>query len=438
LPDDDTQIPAEDEQAPAADAGADAATDSDAPAEGAAPEIDTSGVDTSGVDAENSVEPNPDPEPSANDAGDSDEATAPAGEVDPALLATLGDEQGALVPFATSARDIIQVGLETVAGQPATVSGVRAALSDYEALTGEFEAVDHLGFELKIAISDTEALLAAALVPIEHVGALFGIDTSADAMADETFAEAQLETVGQRVRELLDLVSLTLFDGGLAGAEATLTEVRRGQIEWTLGMVQDVAQGALPLRLDFTPTLQGGASAAITLVLPVSLLSRFAGLLGTEETAGTSAPAVAETAAPPPDSGTLSNVSAFPGGDSSVDEQPASLFGVGSDAEAHPLRFPALPEQSSDASAPQPIDLIMDVSMRVTVELGRSTMTVEEILELGPGSVVELNKLAGEPVDILVNDRLIARGEVVVVDENFGVRVTEIISPRKRASAMGR
>jgi flagellar motor switch protein FliN/FliY len=72
------------------------------------------------------------------------------------------------------------------------------------------------------------------------------------------------------------------------------------------------------------------------------------------------------------------------------------------------------------------------------VELGRSSLTVEEILELGPGSVVELNKLAGEPVDILVNDRLIARGEVVVVDENFGVRITEIISPRQRVNAIGR
>ena len=60
-------------------------------------------------------------------------------------------------------------------------------------------------------------------------------------------------------------------------------------------------------------------------------------------------------------------------------------------------------------------------------------MMVEEVLALGPGSVVELNKLAGEPVDILVNERLIARGEVVVVDENFGVRVTEIVSPRRRA-----
>ena len=75
--------------------------------------------------------------------------------------------------------------------------------------------------------------------------------------------------------------------------------------------------------------------------------------------------------------------------------------------------------------------------MSVTVELGRSSLSVEEVLALGPGSVVELDKLAGEPVDVLVNGRLIARGEVVVVDENFGVRVTEIASPKKRATAMG-
>ena len=65
--------------------------------------------------------------------------------------------------------------------------------------------------------------------------------------------------------------------------------------------------------------------------------------------------------------------------------------------------------------------------MNVTVELGRTELTVAEVLGLGPGSVVELDRLAGEPVDILVNDRLIARGEVVVVDENFGVRVVEVI-----------
>lgn len=77
---------------------------------------------------------------------------------------------------------------------------------------------------------------------------------------------------------------------------------------------------------------------------------------------------------------------------------------------------------------PENLELLMDIPLQVTVELGRTKRTVQEILELAPGSVVELDKLAGEPVDILVNNKLVAKGEVVVIEENFGVRVTEIIS----------
>lgn len=80
------------------------------------------------------------------------------------------------------------------------------------------------------------------------------------------------------------------------------------------------------------------------------------------------------------------------------------------------------------------LDLIMDVPLKVTVELGRTRMQIRDVLELGKGSVVELDKLAGEPVDLLVNGKLIARGEVVVIDENFGIRVTDIVSPAERVS----
>ena len=110
----------------------------------------------------------------------------------------------------------------------------------------------------------------------------------------------------------------------------------------------------------------------------------------------------------------------------------------GEGVEVHPVRFPAFGEPASAGASNRSLDLIMDVQMRVSVELGRSSMPVEDILALGPGSVVELNKLAGEPVDILVNDHLIARGEVVVVDENFGVRVTEIVSANRRAHMLVR
>ncbi len=78
------------------------------------------------------------------------------------------------------------------------------------------------------------------------------------------------------------------------------------------------------------------------------------------------------------------------------------------------------------------LDMLLDIPLQVTVELGRTKRSVKEILELSSGSIIELDKLAGEPVDILVNDRLIAKGEVVVIDENFGVRVTDIISQSDR------
>ncbi|MFA6448745.1 MAG: flagellar motor switch protein FliN [bacterium] len=82
------------------------------------------------------------------------------------------------------------------------------------------------------------------------------------------------------------------------------------------------------------------------------------------------------------------------------------------------------------------IEVLLDIPLQVVVELGHTEMPIQKILELGPGSVVELNRLAGEPINILVNGKLVARGEVVVVDENFGVKITHIISPMERLSQL--
>ena len=82
------------------------------------------------------------------------------------------------------------------------------------------------------------------------------------------------------------------------------------------------------------------------------------------------------------------------------------------------------------------IGLLMDVYMEMTVELGRTKKPIKEILGFGEGTIIELDKLAGEPVDILVNHKPIAKGEVVVIDENFGVRITEILSPQERVSEL--
>lgn len=87
---------------------------------------------------------------------------------------------------------------------------------------------------------------------------------------------------------------------------------------------------------------------------------------------------------------------------------------------------------SSPGGKDRNLQLIMDIPLRVTVELGRTKMPVSELLNLTQGSVIELSKLAGEPMEVLVNDKLIARGEAVVVNEKFGVRLTDIISTTER------
>jgi flagellar motor switch protein FliN/FliY len=101
-----------------------------------------------------------------------------------------------------------------------------------------------------------------------------------------------------------------------------------------------------------------------------------------------------------------------------------------------PVQFASLPMQQASSESGN-IGLIMDVYMEMTVELGRTRKLIKEILGMGEGTIIELDKLAGEPVDILVNHKLIAKGEVVVIDENFGVRVTEIVSPMERMSDLG-
>ncbi|MBB5172067.1 flagellar motor switch phosphatase FliY [Texcoconibacillus texcoconensis] len=122
----------------------------------------------------------------------------------------------------------------------------------------------------------------------------------------------------------------------------------------------------------------------------------------------------------------------------SVNEQPMAQrepqnFGGNSrTADAQPAAFSSFEPPQLNETETRNLDMLMDIPLEVTVELGRTKKSIREILELSQGSVIELDKLAGEPVDILVNQKLIAKGEVVVIDENFGVRVTDIASPKDR------
>jgi len=104
--------------------------------------------------------------------------------------------------------------------------------------------------------------------------------------------------------------------------------------------------------------------------------------------------------------------------------------------EVSPAGFEELQSTHDESKNNLDINFILDIPLTLTVELGRSRMLISELLQLGQGSVLELTKLAGEPMDIFVNQRLIARGEVVVVNEKFGVRLTDIVSPAERVNRL--
>lgn len=100
--------------------------------------------------------------------------------------------------------------------------------------------------------------------------------------------------------------------------------------------------------------------------------------------------------------------------------------------------FANLMATGPESTLPRGIELILDIPLDVTVELGRVRMLIKDVLELSSGSIIELDRVAGEPVDLLVNGRLVAKGEVVVIEDNFGLRITEIISPADRVAGLGK
>ena len=122
----------------------------------------------------------------------------------------------------------------------------------------------------------------------------------------------------------------------------------------------------------------------------------------------------------------------------------APSFGAGSVATAPaPTAVPSTPAAAPVAGTSAWIDSnhpalsrLLDVPIEVSIELGKTELSIRRVLEIGPGSIIELDRTAGEPVDLVVNDKIVARGEVVVIDENFGIRITQLVSPEERIRQM--
>ena len=124
------------------------------------------------------------------------------------------------------------------------------------------------------------------------------------------------------------------------------------------------------------------------------------------------------------------------------DKGPTSFGGAGAGlggrpVDAHFQDMTEMARQPKDNKLKRELDFILDIPLDVSAELGRTRLLINELLQLGQGSVVELNKLAGEPLEVFVNGKLVARGEAVVINEKFGVRLTDIISPIERVKQLG-
>ncbi|MDR7435770.1 MAG: flagellar motor switch phosphatase FliY [Armatimonadota bacterium] len=184
------------------------------------------------------------------------------------------------------------------------------------------------------------------------------------------------------------------------------------------------------VRIAFHLTVEGAIDSKIFQIMPVSFARRLAAKSHrqSQNLVSTATPSRGRETAPliPP---------AEPSRASGQGRMEPTLEAETQVPVAQPAQFaPLVPKGGKNTMGN--IDLLLDVVLQVTVELGRTHMPIKEILGLGPGAVIELDKLAGEPVDLYVNEKLFARGEVVVIEENFGVRITEIVTPEERIRSL--
>jgi flagellar motor switch protein FliN/FliY len=331
--------------------------------------------------------------------------------------------------------------LRAFQGTAPAVSDVDARLVMPDEITGRF-ADPHLAVTLELSTSEDQSGTAYLVLPTAVAATFF--DSQADNPDDE---EQQTIVIASTVLgQVVQALNSQLFGRSDAGLVVAVEDVLANSMPETLGGMDE------PCML-LTATIGGSRPLPFSLVLPGSFLDIMAGAMKGVVSASATTPAAANApiaAAPEP------APASFPfeltqedleAAELIEEDEPEPVFatvGAGGRSSAsggrphEPARpTPISPTASRARFAPLPepdgpprrsgIDLLAGLQMNVSVELGRTELTVSEVLGLGPGSVIELDRLAGEPVDILVNDRLIARGEVVVVDENFGIRVVEVV-----------
>lgn len=329
--------------------------------------------------------------------------------------------------------------LQSVLGSLPSLQEVDGRLVMPDEIVGEFSD-PHLVVPLELSTSKDQSA-TAYLVARTAVAAMF-LDSQADDPTDE---EQQTLVVASTILgQVVQALNTAVFGASPVGLVISLDDMVANAMPTLLGTMDEPA-------MLLTAAVQGGRMLPFSLVLPGTFLDIVASAMPAEAAAAAAMPSTGVSAAvslldslpftltedeldaaeliddrrtgPRAFAGTPPESEVQP---HSPPQQPREPTPIAQGPAAHRARFAPIPDAQPPAGR-SPIDLLAGLQMNVAVELGRTELTVSEVLGLGPGSVIELDRLAGEPVDILVNDRLIARGEVVVVDENFGIRVVEVV-----------
>lgn len=291
------------------------------------------------------------------------------------------------------------------------------------------------GTSLALALTFTDGLTGkAALVLPEAL--------AADMVGRASGGQPPLEWGAEAQGALAEIVSQLLGSGltrlsGLVGRAVSIAPVSCSALSAGLPLSGEVIEARFGLHLgelhgtavllldrEAAGALEGKMAAPAAAVAPAPAVARAPEPVRTPEIEPAPAPAP-RGAVPAPESYLAAALASAPA--PSYVAPPVAM---------QRANFPELGGSGMSPQETRNIDLILDVSLQVTVELGRTRKQIREVLALGPGAVIELDKLAGEAIDVLVNGKLIAKGEVVVVDDNFGVRITDIISPAERAASL--
>ena len=242
-----------------------------------------------------------------------------------------------------------------------------------------------------------------------------------DEMAFSTVGEAISNITGPTVTTLGNRINQTIQIETPAAKQTPKGEM-------------NLPQGEHVVKVDYPLTIEGDMPTRLIEIFPLAMVKEVAAMIGGGPPADAVAAQPSAGAAQPAPAGGSDLFGVPAGGMQQTFGQPLGGMAPpdqGPPPNVQPVQFANL-QAGGVPSEQGNIGLLMDVFMEMTVELGRTKKLIKEILTIGEGTIIELDKLAGEPVDILVNHKLIAKGEVVVIDENFGVRVTEIVSPMER------